>query len=135
MHLKIIVGESAGMPILEALAILISVRLWGEQHEIAFAIRSDALGAIQAMANLRSPNEGVNRIAAELALDILDKQFAPLRITHIPGVSNVLPDYLSRMLQPGANSSGILELANAKQVEAPTRDLAWWRTLAYEAQA
>ena len=120
------------MPVLEALAILIAIRLWGEQKEIAFAIRSDAQGAIQALANLRSGNNGVNRIAKELALDIVDKQFAPLRITHIPGVSNVLPDFLSRLLQPGANASNIPELARAKCIEAPFRDLAWWRTLLLE---
>jgi len=131
-HLKVIIGDSASMPILEALAILIAIRLWGEQKEIAFAIRSDAQGAIQALANLRSGNSGVNRIAAELALDIVDKQFAPLRITHIPGVSNVLPDFLSRLLQPGANASNISELAKAKCIETPIRDLAWWRTLSLE---
>ena len=126
------VGESAFMPVLEALAILIAIRLWGQGHEVAFAVRSDALGAIQALTNLRSKNAGVNRVASELALDIVDKQFAPLRLTHIPGISNILPDYLSRMLQPEAKSSRPPELDRARRVEPPARDLKWWRTLAFE---
>ncbi len=122
------------MPILEALAILIAVRLWASHKEVAFSIRSDALGAIQALANLRSKNAGVNRIAAELALDIIDKQYAPLRIMHIPGVSNVIPDYLSRLLQPEAKSSEIRELRHAQHRKAPKRDIGWWRTLSFEAE-
>jgi len=79
-------GDSAHMPVLESLAVLIAVRLWGKSHELAYSVRSDALGAIQALANLRSSNPGVNKIAAEMALDIIDNQYAPLRLTHIPGV-------------------------------------------------
>ena len=130
--LGIKIGESAYMPVLEALAILISIRLWASNQEVAYACRSDALGAIQAMANLRSPNPGVNRVAAELALDIVDKQYAPIRITHIPGVSNVLPDYLSRLIQPGSANPAPRELAAAVRRHTPVRDIAWWRTLKFE---
>jgi len=131
-QLGITIGESAHMPVLEALAILIAVRLWAPEHEIAYSVRSDALGAIQALANLRSPNPGVNRVAAELALDIVDKQYAPMRITHIPGVSNVFPDYLSRLLQPGVANPCPKELATATRVETAKRDLSWWRTFSFE---
>ena len=130
--LQVTIGDSAHMPVLEALAVLIAIRCWGQSHEVAYSIRSDALGAIQALANLRSRNPGVNRIAAELALDIIDKQYAPLRMTHIPGVSNVFPDFLSRILQPGAKKAEVPELRGAKQVVLPRRDLTWWRTISRE---
>ena len=130
--LHIVIGESAHMPTLEALAILNAIRLWGSDAEVAFAVRSDALGAIQAMANLRSKNLNVNRIAAELALDIVDKQYQPLRLTHIAGVSNVIPDFLSRLLQPGTSAGECSELRHAKRLAAPKRDLAWWRTISFE---
>ena len=130
--LHIVIGDSAHMPTLEALAILIAIRLWGSENEVAFAVRSDALGAIQAMANLRSKNLNVNRIAAELALDIVDKQYQPLRLTHIAGVSNVIPDFLSRLLQPGNSTDDCAELQHAKRVSAPKRDLSWWRTISFE---
>jgi hypothetical protein len=133
-HLGVAIGDSAHMPVLEALAVLIALRLWAPQKEVAYAVRSDALGAIQAIANLRSKNPGVNRIAAEMALDIIDKQFAPLRLTHIPGISNIHPDYLSRLLQPGAKPSDCGELRNAKCVLPPQRNLTWWRTLNFEQQ-
>ena len=120
------------MPVLEALAVLIAVRLWANNCELAYSVRSDALGAIQALANLRSKNPSVNRVAAELALDIVDKQYAPLRLTHIPGISNVFPDFLSRLLQPGAKPSNLSQLAAAKCVQAPVRDKAWWRTVCFE---
>ena len=132
--LKVAVGDSAHMPVLEALAVLIAIRIWGESREVAYSIRSDAPGAIQALANLRSKNPGVNRVAAELALDIIDKQYAPLRMTHIPGVSNVFPDFLSRLLQPGAKAADVEPLSGAKQVVLPRRDLSWWRTLSREAE-
>ena len=130
--LGIVIGDSACRPVLEALAIRIAIRTWGAGRESSFSIRSDALGAVQAMANLRSKNPGVNRVAAELALDIVDKQFPPLRIPHIPGVANVFPDFLSRLLQPGATRTTFREHDSAKRVELPCRDMTWWRTIAFE---
>ncbi len=131
-QLGITIGESAYMPVLEALAILIAVRLWAPKHEIAYSVRSDALGAIQALSSLRSPNPGVNRVAAELALYIVDKQCAPTRITHIPNVANLFLGYLSRHLQHGVANPCPEELAAATRVETATRDLSWWRTFAFE---
>ena len=133
-QLGVSVGDSAHMPVLEALAVLIAVRLWANNLEIAYSVRSDALGAIQALANLRSKNTGVNRVAAEMALDIIDNQYAPLRLTHIPGVSNVFPDFLSRILQPDASTEMCSELRAARRAHVPTRDGKWWRTATIEAQ-
>ena len=130
--LKVTIGDSACMPILEALAVLIAVRLWAGRREIAYAVRSNALGAIQALANMLSKNAGVNRVAAEMALDIVDKQYAPLRLTHIAGVSNIYPDFLSRLLQPGAKPAYFSELRNAQCRESPVRNKQWWRTLSFE---
>jgi len=130
--LGVVVGDSAFMPVLEALAILIALRLWASKLEVAYAVRSDALGAIQALANLRSPNPGVNRVAAELALDTIQNQYAPLRLTHIDGVANLLPDYLSRLTQPGSSDQRPRELYLARQIDAPNRTIDWWRTLKCE---
>ena len=125
-------GDSAHMPVLEALAVLIALRLWSSNLELAYAVRSDALGAIQALAKLRSPNPGVNRVASELTLDTIQNQYAPLRLTHIDGVANVLPDFISRLTQPGAANKPPPELQSATRIEAPVRDLNWWRTIKFE---
>ena len=44
----------------------------------------------------------VGQIAAELALDMAEQLYKPMRISHPPGVTNTLPDVLSRLGAPGA---------------------------------
>ena len=43
----------------------------------------------------------MNLIAGELALDFAAGCFAPDTLVHTPGLTNVIPDHLSRMGMPG----------------------------------
>ena len=71
---------------------------------------------------------GTSVIARETALDIADALYEPNIAGHIPGITNLIADYLSRMQQhqddelPG-------ELREARRRELPERNAAWWRTV------
>jgi hypothetical protein len=73
-------------------------------------VRTDNLGSTFVIEKLRSPNTALNKIAAELALDLAAKTYMPVRITHIPGVTNVLPDLLSRIFAPSNPNPGSSKL-------------------------
>jgi hypothetical protein len=121
-------GESEFMPILEALVVVISLRLWSHEAEGAtIAIRSDNLGVCSVLEKLRSSNPSLNLLAAEVALDLAFLSYSPLVIHHIPGRSNLLPDALSRLHQPGAATVIPLALKAAVRVHPPKRDGLFWR--------
>jgi hypothetical protein len=115
------------MTVFEALALLITLRVWAnESRGLSYAVRSDSAGTVHALSKLRSSNPSMNAVAAEVALDLAAHVYEPLMITHIPGVSNVIPDTLSRMFQPGTDYSLPMQLTQAIRVPAPARDRTFW---------
>ena len=71
---------------------------------------------------------GTALLARELALDVAEALYEPLVCTHIPGVANVLADFLSRRGSHGYDElPAPLRRANARQL--PARDLGLWRTV------
>ena len=62
------------------------------------AIRSDNVGALILLSKLKTTSARNAIIAREFALDLGDASFAPRIIEHIPGVTNVICDSLSRLL-------------------------------------
>ena len=64
-------GESAFTTTWEALAILVSLRVWRNNfpRNTRFSIRSDSLGALSAIAKMASPSKGLALILKEIALD------------------------------------------------------------------
>ena len=70
-------------------------------------------------------------ICRELALMYAESSFEPQVIIHIPGVSNTIPDTLSRIFEPGKNYSIPTILADVEPQVAPLRDESWYRTLPY----
>lgn len=69
-------------------------------------------------------------IAREYALDLGQAQWRPDLVTHIPGLSNVVCDVLSRRYDPNKQFVLPKALSKAKAIVPPTRDESWWRTLA-----
>ena len=125
----IVPGKSEHMPVLEALALLVAVRLWAPRAVgFTYHVRTDNLGSTFVLEKLRSANQSLNKIAAELALDMAEQLYKPMRITHIPGVTNSLPDLLSRLGAPGAKVMELPKsLANAVHVQI-VRDASYWKS-------
>ena len=99
-------GASLGDPafniLWEALAILVALRLWRKpNHQCAsIEIRSDNLPFLLSFIKGSSTNPHIQVILRELALDE-SYMIRPINIlTHIPGVSNILPNHLSRVYAP-----------------------------------
>ena len=83
------------------------------------------------LAKLKAKSSNLLLVARELALDLADGTFAPDVVEHVPGVANVIPDVLSRRLDPAYADSWQLPqaLRNMKEAKCPDRDAQWWRTL------
>ena len=96
------VGDSAFTTLWETFAILVALRAWkGPQFGGGrLALRADSLGAILALRKCASRNPGVSTLLEELALEDAELDRGYTLLTHIPGVSNVLPDALSRLQAP-----------------------------------
>ena len=126
---KMPVGDDRGQQLWEALAILVALRLWHKVwrgRRCKLMVRSDSMSALISLAALKSKGEGIQTIAMELALDIGSALYRPGLIVHTPGVSNVVPDYLSRLSAPGPPKSPPAQLAGSKLRTPPTRGPAWW---------
>ena len=89
----------------EALAELVALRTWSrlwENRRCLLKVRGDSMAALGALGRMRSKSPAVNAVARELALDLA---LAPYQIgihEHVAGKDNVLPDFLSRVKEPGA---------------------------------
>jgi hypothetical protein len=128
--LSIVVGSPDYMTIVEALALLVAVRLWAnESVGMTLAIRTDNAGCAAVISKLRSSNPSLNRIATELALDMIEQDFMPMVIDHIAGVTNIEPDALSRIFQPGKNYQVPASLMNLIRTDTACRDRSFWRSL------
>ena len=94
----------------------------------SFEVRSDSMASIQVLFKLASGTEALNLIARELALDCAELSATIELLTHIPGVSNILPDHLSRLAAPNAHQFP-RELHGVPQAVPQTRDKSFWLTL------
>ena len=70
----------------------------------------------------------MNEVVRELALDLAEGRYELDFLKHVPGIENVLPDQLSRILQPGAIDTIPTELMTVKRAVAQRRDSSWWET-------
>ena len=120
-------GSSDHNTLWEALAILISARMWLPRRGCAGHVRSDSLVALRAMVRMCSTSPSINAISRELALDSTEGCYTVDLATHIPGISNTLPDELSRAWDPSPKPFP-RELLNVKRRAALKRDSSFWRT-------
>ena len=123
------VGDSAFTTIWELLAVVVAIKFWASKHQgLAVAVRSDSLSALQVFAKQRARAPGLSCLLQELALEQAAFSFVYDDLTHIPGVSNKVPDALSRLCAPSeAGKPFPKELAGVPQCKVPPRDAAWWR--------
>ena len=127
-------GDSKHNTTWEALALLVAIRLWLPGTSVLARVRSDSLSAFRSMVKLASRSPDLNLIARERALDALLGLCTIGMAMHIPGVSNKLPDDLSRMWAPDPHVFPI-ELSGIPEAMAPPRDRAFWRTTSIKHRA
>ena len=102
--LGIRVGGSEGQQALEALAVVVALRLWKDkwsEKRCTIAVKSDNMTALVMTATLKGKKGPVALLARELALDIADGIYTPSVVSHIPGIADDSADMLSRRFQPG----------------------------------
>ena len=96
-------------------------------------VKGDNIGALTAVLKLRAKDPMLNAIAREIALDIREGRYEVTLLQHIPGISNVLPDALSRQYSPDPKPFPE-SLRGARHREVPSRGTDFWRTWANPAR-
>jgi hypothetical protein len=123
---------SEDQQVLEALALLVSLRQWHDHwrnERAVIAVNYDNVAALTMASKLKAKSGPMSTIARELALDIADSLYAPSIISHLPGVLNGVADELSRKFVPGREFVLPLCLRHVSPRQLSTRDSAWWRSM------
>jgi hypothetical protein len=131
MRLSLTGRGSEDQQILEALALLVSLRHWHEhwrQERAVIAVNSDNVTALTLASKLKAKAGPMSIIARELALDISDSLYTPSIVAHLPGVLNGVADELSRKHAPGRKFSLPACLRDLSPTPLSPRDSAWWRS-------
>ena len=128
------VGRPEGQQVLEALAVLVALKLWRkywQQNGVHLHIRSDSVSTLTLLIKLRAKvsSPGMGLIARELALEFGSCSYKPRQYSHIPGVANNWADVLSRIHQPGKQMSIPAPLRHCRQEECPIRDQSFYLNL------
>ena len=131
--LGITVGQSAAQQIVEALAVLVALKMWQalwSRPRVRLQIKSDSVGALTMLAKLRSTyrSSGLSLIARELALLFGTSSYRPKLCSHIPGLSNDWADALSRLTQPGQKKHIPEAFQKITRTVAPNRDTTYYAT-------
>ena len=87
----------------------------------------DSMTALFMAGSTHSRSEVNVHVARELSMLLGDAAYRRDFIEHIPGVSNVLPDFLSRIHEPGKTATPWPEaLAGAVRTHVAIRDASWY---------
>ena len=104
--LGVVIGSPDTQQVVEALALLVALRLWEtnwKNDDACLTIQSDSVSALSMIYKLRTSanRSGSQLLAKELALLFGSSAYKPVLMEHIPGLSNKVADVLSRMHMPG----------------------------------
>ena len=97
------IGSSSSQQAFEALAVLVSLRVWSHLwrgRRTTIFVRSDSVSALILTLRLKTSGTGTGIIAQELAIDMARGVYRPQVVQHVPGIANKSADILSRMHQP-----------------------------------
>ena len=121
-------GDSKFMPIWESLAILVAARTWlPGRHRIAGVV-GDSTGSLALVRKLHAKAPMMNLVAQELALDEGWGRYTLVSVRHIPGVTNLQPDALSRLYAPEAKHVPP-ELQQVPRAQVAPRGQKFWKSL------
>jgi len=118
-------GDHRAQQCLEGLATLVALRTWSRfwtNQRVFLHVRGDSITALTMLLEMRAAGTTMMVIAREIALDISESVYSPSLISHIPGISNVLSDTLSRLHAPGGAYSLPVSLRNVPQAQCALRD-------------
>ena len=130
-RLRATAGDSTGQQVWEALAVLCALRLWSDrwrEKRVQLRVTGDSVSALILVVKMKARGEGTSLIARELALDVAESLYEPSVCTHIPGIANVLADFLSQRRHKAVEGLPS-PLRSARRRQLPHRNSDWWRTL------
>ena len=129
--LKIIIGDSDSQQKLEALVVLVALRLWLDVLKTKRIILTLSSGDTSALAMASSLKITASTlIARELAMLLSEAASMPRLFHHLPGVMNGFADSLSRLDEPGSRHSNPDALRNELRLHSRRRDETFCTTLA-----
>ena len=97
-------GGCEGQQMWECLAGLIAMRQWAprwKHSRVHLHLRGDNIASLVLFSTLKTHSKQLSMIAREFALDLGTAAFRPEVVQHVPGISNVVADQLSRRYEPG----------------------------------
>ena len=120
-------GDSGFNTLWEAVALLIACRLWLGRTIRGFGVRlrSDNVGALRTFFKLAAGSSNLNVVAREVALDLALKNYRLTELSHIPGITNVTSDALSRLWSP--DPKPFPNLGSATKDVVPNMGTDFWR--------
>ena len=92
-------GASSSQGIVEALALVVALDKWGgklHNFNVELQVQSDSVTALSVARKLSSAGPALNCLGATLAILLEKYGVEQVKLQHIPGVANVVADYLSR---------------------------------------
>ena len=120
-------GDSGFNTLWEAVALLIACRLWLGRTIRGFGVRlrSHNVGALRTFFKLAAGSSNLNVVAREVALDLALKNYRLTELSHIPGITNVTSDALSRLWSP--DPKPFPNLGSATKDVVPNMGTDFWR--------
>ena len=117
-------GDSSGQQVWEALCILVALTAWQShwmKRKVALTLKSDNHSALTVASQLKA-RRNRTLIAKELSLLYSESSYEPSFYTHIPGVTNVLSDSLSRLWDPSKSDKVPKQLLSIPETKVARRD-------------
>ena len=100
--------------------------IWA-QGRACLTMQGDSITALYLLADTKSKSATSVHIARGVALELGPAAYRPDRIEHIPGLTNVIPDFLSRRsCEEYASRPWPDALTNATQVPVEPRGPSWY---------
>ena len=128
-------GGCDGQQVWEALTGLIALRQWATHwlgQRATLLVRADNTSALILFSTLRARTKALTIIAREFALDLGRAEFRPDMYEHVPGITDIVCDMLSRQFDPSKTFVLPSALASAQAVTPPERPLSWWRSISID---
>ena len=121
-------GLSKHNTLWEAVAILVAFRLWLRllPYGATYKAKSDNLSFLAALSAGRTKSPALNIVAREIALDQAQGAYQVTGLAHIPGVTNVQADALSRLFSPEAKEFPP-ELCGVSRRRPDLRNINFWK--------
>jgi hypothetical protein len=126
------IGDPAGQQAWEALAIVVSLRMWVKywrRSRVTLEVRSDNITALTMLTSFKGSGHSMSILAREIALDLGCGIFRPDVCSHSPGVAHKVADALSRRFAPEFSYSLPACLQQAAEIAPPSRPRSYYRSL------